>query len=138
MISKLVEDALGEDDGENEIQLPKVRTQVLERIAEYANHYKEEAMTPIPAQIKSADLNDHVQEWYAEFVNIEQSDLFEMTIAANFMNIEPLIRLTCAKTASLMWGKTAEEIREEFGLENDFTPEEEAELIKENKYVEES
>jgi len=43
-------------------------------------------MTPIPAQIKSADLNDHVQAWYAEFVNIEQSDLFEMTIAENFMN----------------------------------------------------
>ena len=34
-------------------------------------------------------------------------------------------------------GKSAEEIRQQFGIVNDFTPEEEAQIREENKWAEE-
>jgi S-phase kinase-associated protein 1 len=54
------------------------------------------------------------------------------------MDIKPLLDLTCAKVASFMKGKTAEEIRKRFNIENDLTPEEEAAIRAENKWAEES
>jgi S-phase kinase-associated protein 1 len=58
-------------------------------------------------------------------------------LAARSMNIVPLYDLTCATLASMMKGKTPEEIRRYFNLVNDFTPEEEAQVREENKWCEE-
>jgi S-phase kinase-associated protein 1 len=81
---------------------------------------------------------DVVQEWYATFVAVDQQTLFELILAANYLEIKPLQDLTCATVASLIKGKTPEEIRGIFGLVNDFTPEEEAQVIEENKWCEEA
>lgn len=54
------------------------------------------------------------------------------------MDIKPLMDLTCAKIASLIKGKTPEEIRKEFNIVNDFTPEEEAQVREENRWAEEA
>jgi S-phase kinase-associated protein 1 len=43
------------------------------------------------------------------------------------MEIEGLKNLCAAKIASLIRGKNVDEVRETFSIENDFTPEEEAE-----------
>ena len=44
-----------------------------------------------------------------------------------------LVAVCCAQVASMMKGKTAEQIRKTFNIVNDFTPEEEAAIIAENK-----
>lgn len=54
------------------------------------------------------------------------------------MDIKPLLDLCCAKVASMIKGKTPEAIRKTFNIVNDFTPEEEAAIIAENKWAEES
>ncbi len=40
-------------------------------------------------------------------------------LAANFMDIKPLLELTCAKIASVIKGKSPEEIQNEFKMEKD-------------------
>ena len=64
--------------------------------------------------------------------------LFELILAANFMDIKSLLELSCAKVASLIKGKTIQETRKFFNIENDFTPEEEAQIMDENRWAEES
>jgi len=45
-----------------------------------------------------------------------------MILAANYMDIKSLLDLCCAKVASMIKGKTTEEIRKTFNIKNDFTP----------------
>ena len=52
------------------------------------------------------------------------------------MDIKPLLDLTCATVASMIKGKTPEEIRAHFNIQNDFTPEEEEEVRRENAWCE--
>ena len=52
--------------------------------------------------------------------------MFELILAANYLDIKMLLDLSCAKVASMIKGKSPEEIRKTFNIKNDFTPEEEA------------
>ena len=81
---------------------------------------------------------DNVQSWYAEFVDLDQELLFEIVNAANYMEMKPLLDLTCAAVASLIKGKSPADIRKTFNIVNDFTPEEEAQVREENKWCEEA
>uniref|UniRef100_A0A7S4M6B2 S-phase kinase-associated protein 1 n=2 Tax=Odontella aurita TaxID=265563 RepID=A0A7S4M6B2_9STRA len=138
-MSKLVETTI-DDDGDDEVQeipLPNVKATVLAKVIEYCTHYKmEEAMSPIQTPLKSSKIEEVVQKWYAEFVKVEQVLLFELVTAANFMDIKPLLDLTCFAVAVMIKGKTAEDIRKIFNISNDFSPEEEAAVREENKWCE--
>ena len=50
------------------------------------------------------------------------------------MDIKPLLDLTCATVASMVKGKTPEEIRTTFNIVNDLTPQDEAAIREENKW----
>ena len=85
--------------------------------------------------LKSANMAEVVQEWYASFIAVDQEVLFELILAANYMDIKPLLDLTCATVASMIKGKTPEEIRKTFNIVNDFTPEEEAQVARGKQVV---
>ena len=63
--------------------------------------------------------------------------LFGFLQAANYLNIENLLDLTCQTFAEMIKGKTPEEIRKTFNIKNDFTPEEEEEVRRENQWASE-
>ena len=134
LIKNMVEDS-GTDE---EIPLPNVKSAVLAKVIEYCRHYRDAMPPEIEKPLKSAFLSDVVAPWDASFVEVEQEMLFELILAANYLDIKSLLDLTCAKVASMIKGKTPEEIRKTFNIENDFTPEEEAQVREENKWAEES
>lgn len=72
----------------------------------------------------STDLTKVVDRWYAEYitVDVDQALLFDLAIAANFLNIKPLLKLTAARIASQIKGKSIQEVRQFFKMTNDFTP----------------
>lgn len=126
-MSVLVKEMTDEEDGTSqEIPLPNVKSAVLEKVIEFCTHHEKEPMPEIEKPLKSANMAEIVSEFDANFVNLEQEILFELILAANYMDIKPLLDLTCAKVASMIKGKTPEEIRTIFNITNDFTPEEEA------------
>jgi S-phase kinase-associated protein 1 len=139
-MSDLVKSMIDEDDSEevSEIPLPNVKANVLQKVIEFCEHHSVEPMTEIEKPLKSQNMADVVQQWYADYVNVEQGLLFELILAANYMDIKPLLDLTCATVASMIKGKTPEEIRNTFNIANDFSPEEEAQVREENKWCEEA
>jgi S-phase kinase-associated protein 1 len=127
-----------EDDEAQEIPLPNVKSTILALVIEFIRHFATEPMTEIEKPLKSANMSEVVQEWYANFVAVEQETLFELILAANYMDIKSLLDLTCATVASMIKGKSPEEIRKTFNIVNDFTPEEEQQVREENKWCEEA
>ena len=139
-MSELVKSMIDEeaDEDVSEIPLPNVKATVLAKVIEFCKHHKGEPMTEIEKPLKSQNMADVVQKWYADYVDVEQVVLFELILAANYMDIKPLLDLTCATVASMIKGKTPEDIRTTFNITNDFSPEEETQVREENKWCEEA
>jgi S-phase kinase-associated protein 1 len=62
------------------------------------------------------------------------SDFFFLQ-AANYLDIKALLDLTCQTVADMMKGKTPDQIRATFNIKNDYTPEEEEEVRRENQWA---
>lgn len=129
-----------EDGGpDDEYPLPNVKSAILSKIIEYMNYHKDHPAEQITKPLRSSNLaENNVSQWDIDFINVPNEILFEIIPAANYMDIRPLLELGCAKTASMIRGKTVEQIREEFNIVNDFTPEEEAKIREENRWCEDA
>jgi len=138
LMSELVKTMAEGDKEESEIPLPNVKAPVLKKVTQYMKYHHDNPPKEIDKPLKSASMNEVVSQWDADFVEVDQELLFELILAANYMDIKPLLDLTCAKVASLIKGKTPEQIRKTFSIQNDFTPEEEEAVRQENKWAEES
>ncbi|KRY08518.1 S-phase kinase-associated protein 1 [Trichinella britovi] len=57
--------------------------------------------------------------------------------AANYLEIKSLLDVACKTVANMIKGKSPEEIRRTFNIKNDFTPEEEEQIRRENAWCEE-
>uniref|UniRef100_A0A453K338 SKP1 component dimerisation domain-containing protein n=1 Tax=Aegilops tauschii subsp. strangulata TaxID=200361 RepID=A0A453K338_AEGTS len=55
--------------------------------------------------------------------------------AASYLNIKGLLDLTCQTTADMISGKPPEEIRNFFKIQNDYLPEEEEKIRRENQWA---
>lgn len=123
---------------EREIPLPNVKSEILNKIVAYLMHHADNPAQEIKKPLVSANMAEVVSPFDANFVEVPQETLFQLILAANYMDIRPLLDLTCAKVASMIKGKTPEQIRKTFNIQNDFTPEEEEAVRAENKWAEES
>merc|ERR1712183_481792 len=79
---------------------------------------------------------DDIDPWDQEFLKVDQGTLFELILAANYLDIKGLLDVCCKTVANMIKGKTPEEIRKTFNIKNDFTPEEEEQVRKENEWCE--
>jgi S-phase kinase-associated protein 1 len=124
------------DDEAPEIPLPNVSGEVLTKVIEFCQHNQVEEMTPIQTPLKSNKLEDLVQPWYASFVKVDKNMLFDLVAAANYLDIRPLLDLTCLAVSILIKGKSAAELRQMFNISEEFTPEEQAQIQRENQWAE--
>jgi S-phase kinase-associated protein 1 len=91
----------------------------------------------MPAEDQSTDVSPiEISEWDKTFLKVEQDQLFEIILAANYMDIKDLLDLGCQTVANMIKGRSPEEIRETFNIQNDFTPEEEKQIRRENEWAE--
>jgi S-phase kinase-associated protein 1 len=129
LLKNMLED-VGESDAP--IPLPNVTGKVLEKVIAYCTHHKDD---PVPSVEDEKDVFDayrrkieDVEEWDADFIKVEKEELFEIILAANYLDIKPLLDLGCRTVADMLKGKSPEQIRDMFNIENDFTPEEEEQV----------
>jgi S-phase kinase-associated protein 1 len=114
-----------DDVGDAEtIPLPNLSGKILSRIIEFSTMHANTADT------------EELDKWDQYFMSsLGQSELFDVILGANYLNIRTLLDKTCKFVADMIKGKTPEEIRKAFNIKNDFTPEEEAEIRRENQWA---
>ncbi|KAL0914018.1 hypothetical protein M5K25_017515 [Dendrobium thyrsiflorum] len=131
-IRHMIEDGCA-DSG---IPLPNVNSKILSKVIEYSKKHVESAAKAAAAgggDEKTAE--EDLKGWDSDFVKVDQATLFDLILAANYLNIKGLLDLTCQTVADMIKGKTPEEIRKTFNIKNDFTPEEEEEIRRENQWA---
>jgi S-phase kinase-associated protein 1 len=114
------------------VPLSLVNGHTLKLVLAWLEHYKKE-----PAQmIDTGDIClDNIPEWDKDFLNVSDPTLFSLINAANYLDLKGLLQVCCKTLAKKITGKNAEQLREDFGIENDYTPEEEAAVRKENQWI---
>jgi S-phase kinase-associated protein 1 len=120
----IIKDMLQDFDGNSEIPVTDVWGEILKKVVDYLVHYSDTEPRELPKPLPSADLREVTDEWDVKFIDINNDTIFDIINAANFLSIKPLLDLSCAKIAVQMKGKTAQEIRDLFGIENDLSEEE--------------
>ena len=136
--SVLIRGLIDDTGIEEEIPLPNVKRATLDKIIEYCEHVSTNAPPVIEKPLRSANISDLVSPYYAKFIDVSNTELFDIILASNYLDIKSLLELSTAKVASVIKNKTVQEIRDFFNIENDFTPEEEMQIMEENKWAEES
>eukprot|EP00052_Salpingoeca_macrocollata_P009236 m.72938 g.72938 ORF g.72938 m.72938 type:complete len:112 (+) comp17000_c0_seq3:101-436(+) len=66
--------------------------------------------------------------WDADFMDVSNDLLFDLIGAANFLDIRPLLDLTCKTLAAHIRGKTTEELQQHFNIKCDLSAAEVEEL----------
>uniref|UniRef100_A0A0E0LZ48 SKP1-like protein n=1 Tax=Oryza punctata TaxID=4537 RepID=A0A0E0LZ48_ORYPU len=112
-------------DGYGRIPLPNVASSILARVVDYLGRH---------AAAADADAmdDDGLHRFDADFLaGVDQDTLFDLLLAANYLQADGLLDLACKKVAGMMTGKSPEQMREIFHIVNDLTPEEENEIREE-------
>ncbi|KAK4726771.1 hypothetical protein R3W88_031688 [Solanum pinnatisectum] len=94
------------------------------KVIEYRKKHLEEDAT-----------KDIVLEFDKAFVKVHHLILHALILAVNFLNYKEILDMTCQEVVDRIKVKTLEEIRKEFDIKNDFTPEEEEGIRKENAWA---
>lgn len=136
LIKNMVAD-LGEETMTEAIPIPNVNAGVLKKVIEWCTHHRADPPTAADDDSDSRKKTTDIDEWDAKFMQVDQEMLFEIILAANYLDIKALLDVGCKTVANMIKGKSPEEIRKTFNIVNDFTPEEEDQIRRENEWAEE-
>ncbi|XP_017138713.1 S-phase kinase-associated protein 1-like [Drosophila miranda] len=106
----MLENGDKEDKKKEPLVLPNVNSDILRLVLIWAEYHKDD---PEPPEDEAAyrRSTDDIIPWDIEFLKVEQSTLFELALAANYMDINGLMHLIAKHLANMIKGKTLEQIR---------------------------
>lgn len=136
-VSNMLED-LESSTNDSPIPLPNVTGAILSKVIDFCRH---RLVHPDPfikddKKEEGKPVNREMSDWDKKFCNVPQSTLFEMILAANYLDIKTLLDVTCMTVANMIKGKKSEEIRKIFNITDPgFTEEELAAIEAENKWL---
>ena len=138
-LSELLKSAMIEYPKEISFPLNELDEKNGELIKEYLTHYNGEPPKEIEKPITSNDIKNLTDEWSSTFIDkLSVEDLSNLTVAANYMGINSLLDLCCAKVATLCKDKTEDDIFKLFKITETFNEEEKNKIKSENKWIEEN
>lgn len=152
--SKTVMDLVEDAGSDNPVPLVNISTRVLKKVCEFCDLQLENVglvkanteissssntttTTPFNVSVQS----EPIKPWENTYLKSFGDDkvlIFQVILAANYLDISNLLMLCCRHVAGMFKGKSVDEIRKEFNIKNDFTPEEEAQIRKENEWLNEN
>lgn len=107
--------------GNRSLRVKQVDSMTLNRVCKYLRHHNGKKPAEIAKPIRSVRMEKVVEDiWDAEFINgMQKRELFQLTLAANYMDMSDLLHLACAKVATMIKGKSPEEIKQILGEEEE-------------------
>uniref|UniRef100_A0A0N5AU78 Skp1-related protein n=1 Tax=Syphacia muris TaxID=451379 RepID=A0A0N5AU78_9BILA len=126
---------LGAGELQEPVPLQNVNGNILKKVIQWCTYHKDDPLPPEDSEQKEKRTDD-IPSWDVEFLKVDQGTLFELILAANYLDIKGLLDVTCKTVANMIKGKSPEEIRRTFNIKNDFTQEEEEQIRKENAWCE--
>lgn len=117
LIKKMLEDCGIKENAI--IPLENVSSTILRKVLEWAEHHKEDK-EPVEDDESKEKRTDDIPPWDVNFLKVDQGTLFELILAANFLNIQGLLDVACKTVANMIKGKSPDEIRKTFNIQNDF------------------
>ncbi|KAJ8299637.1 hypothetical protein KUTeg_023697 [Tegillarca granosa] len=127
-IKTMLEDLGWDESDDDPVPLPNVNAAILKKVVQWATFHKDDPPPPEDDENKEKRTDD-ICTWDAEFLKVDQGTLFELILAANYLDIKGLLDVTCKTVANMIKGKSPEEIRKTFNIKNDFTPAEEEQMM---------
>ncbi|VDK22514.1 unnamed protein product [Taenia asiatica] len=129
MIRDILEDVGPEAAEDDEpIPLQHVTADTLKKVLQWCTHHKDD--DPQQNQDEDGELRtDDISDWDREFLQVDQKTLFEILMAANYLDIKGLLDACCKSVANTIKGRRPEELRKTFNIKSDFTPQEEEQVI---------
>lgn len=134
-MSGLLQKMMENDKEASSFHLENLKAQTLSKIILYMQYHSVNPPSTIEKPIRSNRMEEIVDAWDAFFIDVEDDELFDLILASNYMNIPSLLDLSCAKVATYMKGKSAEQIRQRFDIENDLSEAEVNAIKEENKWA---
>ncbi|TDL19344.1 E3 ubiquitin ligase SCF complex, Skp subunit [Rickenella mellea] len=122
------------DVPDHTIPIHGISASTMTKVLEYCKHHRNDP----PETEDEFDKKgiESLGEWDREFVNVEPDILFDILLAANYLDIRRLLDIGCITVAEMIRGKTTTELRSIFNIVNDFSAQEEARIRKENAWAE--
>ncbi|KAJ1355557.1 Skp1- protein [Parelaphostrongylus tenuis] len=109
------------------IPIYNVSGRIMKKVLQWCTYHKDDPPSTDDSDNQEKRTDD-ISSWDVEFLKVDQATLFELILAANYLDIEGLLDVACKAVANMIRGKTSEEIRRTFNIKYDFTPEEEEDL----------
>ncbi|GMS99497.1 hypothetical protein PENTCL1PPCAC_21672, partial [Pristionchus entomophagus] len=115
------------------IPLPNVTANSLKLVLKWCEEHKKDEKEEKKDDDDNRERNQKIPEWDEKFFKpMDQKTLCDLFMAANFLNIQGLFDHIAKCIAKKITGKSTKEIRDEWNIVNDFTPEEEEAIRKKN------
>ena len=138
-LSELLKSAINDYPKETSFPLNELDEKNGLLIQEYLTHYNGESPKEIEKPITSNEMKNLTDEWSSTFIDkLSLEDVTNLTVAANYMGINSLLDLCCAKVATLCKDKNEDEIFKMFNITETFSVEEKNKIKNENKWIEEN
>lgn len=128
-MSVTLTDLIADCGQEGRIFLPNVKGEILEKAFEYCKYHLERG-EPVPDYHMPGDPRT---EWEVEYSQVHHTVIFDLLIAAHYLDIAPLVDLMAKTIAIQIQGKDPDEICRYYNVQ-EFTPEERELLRKENEW----
>merc|ERR1712212_538753 len=103
-LSKFVTTILEGDADATSIEIRQVPPATLKHVVDYLEHHNDKEPEPLPCPVRSIHMSQIVSDkWDASWIDaFDKKTIFEVILAANYMDIKSLLHLGCAKIATLI------------------------------------
>lgn len=135
--SALIWQMMMDENDDVDIPLPNINRRIFSRIMDFLVDNVNNPMPKLNRPIKSANMKENTVTWAADYIDSFDKDhdfLFDVILGANYLDVDSLLDLGCAKLASMLKTRTPKEIRELFNLREP-TVEEEDRVRQDNQWI---